>query len=902
MKLTNYEREYINHPEQYTFDYFKTQKLDNNPAPVALSLADEELLNHYYNKYEFKTRQRTRFILQMDGNSPAYSELEKYIAETSVIVLSEQFPAGTEISDCYIEFTEFRRKLQDSLHSYPEAQKVTILKKLGININYSPSEIDQISRLFSTESSLFAMELYLNLKREEKLEDYLNRCPRSEKAFKRIAETPCILLDLWDHQKKARQNWINAGGKGIVQMATATGKTLVGLASAYDLFSREGSLNVLVICHSKAILNQWRREVIEKLGFLGNGDDSYTKPLTFRNKFVFQFETIQKVMKDPASYKSDLLIVDEVHHGAGARFRDALSVPCNWKLGLSATVEGQEKNTVLKEYLGKSVFTYTLKDARNDHIIPDFKLVIHKTFLDIAEEEEFDLITEKIISLLNFINATQKREIFNLSKKRFERFENLGDFVRLMKNIRYQGDDVPKEWNHLMGLINKRRWVIHRSSPKIAHAINLTEKVAPDHKCVLFAMDIATCKHINKSLSGSLPSFLIHSGLKEAEKDSQFRQFKNSSNGVLIAPKMLDEGIDLPDVDVGINVASSKTELQLIQRLGRILRNCPGKKPVFHHFVAVPRNYIVSEDSFTFQNDLGWITDVALKMGIPIEEVIHESEYFSAFEREAESAVSQYFTGHESLKTENFGDINVQNLVDSILPEAQTKLIHLLGMQNDKITDRKWADILRSAYSDESMLEIPSHRWLLVIGDRNPEKIQDLINNHRTLTENPETTPKTVNPNSKSQERAVPDPSSKKSSSVQDSSGIPFYISILRKNRSQSENDRAVSALIKQGETAVELLIELLNCKEPAVQLHVIRALEQIGNRKSVDQTGKRTVVDAIINCFVDKKNSLAVRLKALHAVGKLGDKKARIPLLKLHDPNLEVKKAVKNALEKLKD
>lgn len=94
---------------------------------------------------------------------------------------------------------------------------------------------------------------------------------------------------------------------------------------------------------------------------------------------------------------------------------------------------------------------------------------------------------------------------------------------------------------------------------------------------------------------------------------------------------MLDEGIDIPDAEVGINVASSRTRLQLIQRPGRILRNRPGKHPVFHHFVAIPRHYIVSEDSYSYQNDLAWITDMALKMGIPITESTDESDGFSKF-------------------------------------------------------------------------------------------------------------------------------------------------------------------------------------------------------------------------------------------------------------------------------
>lgn len=816
----------------------------------------------------------------------------------SVEVLSERFADESDLKYSRAEFSEFRKHLVTALHTFPEIQKAQVLKKIAIKIDLPPTGIDESAHLFSVGSSLFATEFYLALKKGKRWETFHRAWPRSDRDLHEIAETPEILLSLWDHQVRARDCWLGAGGRGVLEMATATGKTLVGLASAYHLFKKFGSLQVLVLCHSRAILNQWRRESIEKLGFVGDPNDDYTHPVSYQGKFVISFNTIQKVMKNPGGYRTDLLIVDEVHHGAGLKFRSAFDVPCRWKMGLSATVEGRERTTVLDRCLGKTVFTYTLADARRDGIVPEFTLTVHKTFLDIAEEVEFVSITESIRKSLNFINASQTEKIRALSGNRLNRFESLRDFVRLMTDLRYHSKDIPEEWLRLIGLINKRRWVIHRSSPKLEEAIALALDLGRTKKCVLFAMDIATCETIYGRLSGSVPAFLIHSKLKDAEVRHALQRFRSVQNGVLIAPKMLDEGIDIPDAEVGINVASSKTKLQLIQRLGRILRNRPNKRPVFHHFVAVPRHYIVSEDSFAYQNDLAWITDVALKMGIPITETADESENFSTFERESEAAVRDYYTGHDRLVTDDFGVIKVRTIVDAILPEARHRLVRLLGEMTGPLTDEEWARALRSAYGDEQMLEIPSQRWLLIIGDRDPAMIRDLIVRYgRADEEKPVSVPRNTAPrgtvrSEKEKPRRETSrriPASSVSSARIDRGAVERAIISLKRSTSNKQRDRAMKDLIKIGLSAVDPLISLLNEDENVkIRKCAIVALGQIGSQKAISH---------IRSYLLDPDPG--VRIHAVLALGRLNDVYSKRTLMRMQsrDPAYLVRKATKRAL-----
>ena len=50
------------------------------------------------------------------------------------------------------------------------------------------------------------------------------------------------------------------------------------------------------------------------------------------------------------------------------------------------------------------------------------------------------------------------------------------------------------------------------------------------------------------------------------------RTFRSGAVRVLCAPRVLDEGVDVPEADVGVIVASSRSRRQMIQRMGRIIR------------------------------------------------------------------------------------------------------------------------------------------------------------------------------------------------------------------------------------------------------------------------------------------------------------------------------------------
>ncbi len=63
-----------------------------------------------------------------------------------------------------------------------------------------------------------------------------------------------------------------------------------------------------------------------------------------------------------------------------------------------------------------------------------------------------------------------------------------------------------------------------------------------------------------------------HSEMDEGSRKNTLRQYQDSEIRILVSCRALDEGLNVPETDVGIIASSASSNRQRIQRLGRILR------------------------------------------------------------------------------------------------------------------------------------------------------------------------------------------------------------------------------------------------------------------------------------------------------------------------------------------
>lgn len=257
----------------------------------SLAILDDVLLTYKYYK-EFGIF--VPFLEGPMGYSEEHKKAEDYFFNLFSAILEERLKAigitiGTEkLRNQFDEFREVLWKLTSSSRSdyfgATDDLRVFIRKVLRSNkIDLNTDFVENLSNFFDSGSSIFLLELFAELvaQRGEKVIDDFFECygglmkKYGDDSIRKVVNFPVVLLKPWEHQDGAFNAWLNNRCKGIIEMATATGKTLLGLMAIQKLASemekRGANGSVLITSHSRAILNQWKQEVLDKLGLKGGG-------------------------------------------------------------------------------------------------------------------------------------------------------------------------------------------------------------------------------------------------------------------------------------------------------------------------------------------------------------------------------------------------------------------------------------------------------------------------------------------------------------------------------------------------------------------------------------------------------------------------------------------------------
>ncbi|TCL12872.1 hypothetical protein C7960_2157, partial [Methanohalophilus euhalobius] len=61
------------------------------------------------------------------------------------------------------------------------------------------------------------------------MQEFQQKSATNEDEIDNVLARPVLMLNPWEHQKEGLNSWLSNKGFGILEMATATGKTVVGL-------------------------------------------------------------------------------------------------------------------------------------------------------------------------------------------------------------------------------------------------------------------------------------------------------------------------------------------------------------------------------------------------------------------------------------------------------------------------------------------------------------------------------------------------------------------------------------------------------------------------------------------------------------------------------------------------
>jgi superfamily II DNA or RNA helicase len=334
------------------------------------------------------------------------------------------------------------------------------------------------------------------------------------------------------YQTNAFENVIadlDSTGRALLILATGLGKTVVGGEVIARYISRDPALKILVTAPTKDLADQLERALWRHL------------PKTIRTHLLTGDQrsndlrgvtcaTITSALEFARSgYSPGLIMVDEAHHvGEDGQLAELLHI-----------------------LRGSAQFGVTATPWRGD---------------------QFD-IRHRFGEPSYTLGIEEGMHLGYLAEVRYRLFaDNIDwDFVPTISEHRYTIKDL-----------NARLFLPERDEAIRDQLIDVW-RVTPSPKVVVFCRTIEHAERIAELLN-HVPQWngaeAVHAGLERRERQLRLMRFRNGDTAVITAVDILNEGVDIPDVNIICFARVTHSRRIFVQQLGRGLRISPGKRHV----------------------------------------------------------------------------------------------------------------------------------------------------------------------------------------------------------------------------------------------------------------------------------------------------------------------------------
>ena len=357
-----------------------------------------------------------------------------------------------------------------------------------------------------------------------------------------------------DYQQEAVDAWEAANRRGLIVLPTGSGKTFVA-----ELCIAQSKRSTLVVAPTIDLVNQWHRILTEAfgegIGMLGGGQHDI-QPIT-----VSTYDSAYLHM-DRYGNRFGLVIFDEVHHLPSGAFSQAAEMcTAPFRLGLSATPERTDDlHLDLTHLVGPEVYRRGIKELSGE-VLADYETHRIEIFLT---PEEAQAYSEARGTYSHFIGS---RRIYMGGRNGWGRF--LREAAR------------SKAGRAALKAHQESRRIMHQASGKMDALEEILAK-HPQSRILIFTNDNATVYRISREFL--IPTITHQTDAKE--RRHTLEAFGAGVYRVIATSRVLNEGVDMPDADVGIVLSGTSTVREHVQRLGRILRPKAGKRATLYELIA----------------------------------------------------------------------------------------------------------------------------------------------------------------------------------------------------------------------------------------------------------------------------------------------------------------------------
>jgi superfamily II DNA or RNA helicase len=365
----------------------------------------------------------------------------------------------------------------------------------------------------------------------------------------------------YSHQQEALDAWKQMGRNGVVVLPTAAGKTYLA-----HLAIQTTQRSALIVVPTLDLMHQWYAGLLAsfpdvEIGLLGGGSRDRTPIL------IATYDSAA-INAETLGNQYGLLVFDECHH-LPTDFNRVIAEYslAPFRLGLSATPERSDgRHDELAQLIGPEVYRRSAEELSGD-TLAKHDIVQIKVTLSQQERQRYDELIQTRNAFLQSVG------IYLSSAQGWQRF--------VQASARSSA--------------GRKAMLAHREARSIAFGTEGKLRVLGDllnnhypERTLIFTDDNATVYRVSQDLL--IPAITHQTPVKERHEILQ--KFKTGEYRNLIASRVLNEGVDVPDASVAIVLSGTGSTREHIQRLGRILRKGkdPQKQAVLYEVVAENTN------------------------------------------------------------------------------------------------------------------------------------------------------------------------------------------------------------------------------------------------------------------------------------------------------------------------
>jgi superfamily II DNA or RNA helicase len=374
-------------------------------------------------------------------------------------------------------------------------------------------------------------------------------------------------VPLYQWQVEALHAWRHHNKQGVIEAVTGTGKTRVGLIAASEELATGGQ--VLVLVPTRELQTQWQQTITTTapsgtlVGLLGDG----------RHDTLADHDLIIAVINSARDRDlhprrpGGLLIADECHRYASEENRRALTETFPHRLGLSATYARPDDGHLawLIPYFGPTCYQLGYHRAAQDHVIAPFDITLIELECTDDERARYNDLTDQITTATAVLITRHHLPT-----------DPYGAFLAAVSVLARTDTPAGMLARRYLAAMQERRQLLDNATCKTDLLHQLAPTIATAERTLIFTSSITAAETAADIVNQhGIKASALHSEQPTSERKRLMTAFRTGRHTVLVAPQVLDEGIDVPDADLAIVLGTSRSRRQMIQRLGRIVRRKP---------------------------------------------------------------------------------------------------------------------------------------------------------------------------------------------------------------------------------------------------------------------------------------------------------------------------------------